>query len=105
MKLRMTTVGDLTTEVQTYEYELKLIDNSDTPVVIKAIDIDKISSPVGKVDKGKICKILGVPQTELNRPSEGEIDLLVGLQYAAYHPDRRRAVGHLLLYENRFGKL
>ena len=104
MKLRMTTVGDLTTEVQTYEYELKLIDNSDTPVVIKAIDIDKISSPVGKVDRGKICKILGVPQTELNRPSEGEIDLLVGLQYAAYHPDRRRAVGHLLLYENRFGK-
>ena len=104
MKLQMIVVGNVTTEIQTYEYQLKLIDQSDTPVVIKAIDIDEISSPLGKIDKGKICEILGVPQAELNRPSEGEVDLMVGLQYAAYHPVRIRAVGHLLLYENRFGK-
>ena len=74
VKLRMTTVGNVTTEIQTYEYQLKLVDSSDTPVVIKAIGIDKISSSVGKVDKAKICRILGIPQNQLNRPSEGEID-------------------------------
>ena len=69
MKLQMIVVGNVTTEIQTYEYQLKLIDQSDTPVVIKAIDIDEISSSLGKIDKGKICEILGVPQAELNRPS------------------------------------
>ena len=37
VKLRMTTVGNVTTEIQTYEYQLKLVDSSDTPVVIKAL--------------------------------------------------------------------
>ena len=44
-----------------------------------------------------------VKLSELNRPKEGKIDCLIGYEYAAFHPVRKQACGHLLILENRFG--
>ena len=33
----------------------------------------------------------------------GPVDVLIGCEYAAYHPQRTQNVGHLLLLQNRFG--
>ena len=33
----------------------------------------------------------------------GPVDVLIGYEYAAYHPQRTQNVGHLLLLQNRFG--
>ena len=40
---------------------------------------------------------------EISRPS-GEIDVLIGFEYAGYHPVREQSSGHLLVMRNRFGK-
>ena len=42
---------------------------------------------------------------EINRPYGGEIDMLIGIQYAAYHPTCIEARGHLVLSQNRFGHI
>ena len=42
-------------------------------------------------------------QLKTNCPT-GEIDVLIGYQYAACHPQREDNNGHLLLLKNRFGK-
>ena len=42
---------------------------------------------------------------EVDRPKEGEVDCLIGYEYAAFHPHRTEAIGHLLLLHNRFGTI
>ena len=44
-----------------------------------------------------------VKLAELNRPKEGKIDCLIGYEYAAFHPVRKQACGHLLILENQCG--
>ena len=43
----------------------------------------------------------GMSKGDIMRPA-GPVDVLIGYEYAAYHPQRTQNVGHLLL-QNRFG--
>ena len=45
----------------------------------------------------------GVEKGEVERP-KGEIDVLIGYNYASLHPHVIQAAGNLLLLENRFGR-
>ena len=100
----MTTVGGLTTQLKSYEYTVMLHDVDDNRVEVKAIGIEKISSPINRVNKREISKVFRIDESTINRPDEGEVDMLVGLQYAALHPVPIQTEGHLVLYHNRFGK-
>jgi len=40
---------------------------------------------------------------DLNCP-KGQIDVLIGFEYAGFHPIRERSCGHLLMLSNIFGK-
>ena len=42
---------------------------------------------------------------QVERPTSGSVDLLIGFSYAAYHPVKVEGVGHLLFMRNRFGGL
>ena len=55
------------------------------------------------MDLVRIAGLLGIKTEDVNRPEEGEIDILIGQQYAAFHPCRQGAAGHLLLLKNEFG--
>ena len=46
---------------------------------------------------------MGVSREQIERP-RGQVDLLIGFEYAGYHPIRLQAVDHLLVLENRFGR-
>ena len=46
-----------------------------------------------------------VSSNDLHRPSSGYIDCLIGYNYAAFHPSKLHATEHLLLLENRFGRI
>ena len=39
------------------------------------------------------------------RPTSGQVDFLLGMDVAGYHPIRCKAVGHLILYKSQFGPL
>ena len=40
---------------------------------------------------------------DINRPESGDIDLLIGYEYAAFHPVPEKSQNHLMLLRNRFG--
>ena len=44
-----------------------------------------------------------VTKQEIARPT-GEIDVLIGFEYAGFHPQKEQFSGHLLLLKNQFGR-
>ena len=63
-----------------------------------------ITNDIQGIDSTFIASMFNnVLQKDINRP-EGKVDVLIGYQYAAYHPQKEQNNGHLLLLENRFGK-
>ena len=44
----------------------------------------------------------GLEKEDLDRP-EGEMDVLIGFEYAGFHPVRQQSSGHLLVVKNWFG--
>ena len=104
IKLAVTKVGGKTEEIMSSKYELALKDKDEKLVYVMLYGIDKISTDLESIDLSKITHLFkGVPMRELQRP-QGEIDVLIGFEYAGFHPLRKKSNGHLLLMENRFGK-
>ena len=103
MNLSMVTVGGQTTQLESYEYPVVLWDEDDNRVEVKAIGIEKISSSISKINKKEAARIFQIEESKINRPVGGEVDMLIGLQYAAFHPMPVQTDGHLVLYRNRFG--
>ena len=58
---------------------------------IKSLQVDKIK-----------YLFKNITIDDIKRPS-GEIDVLVGLEYASFHPHMIKYSGHLILHENIFG--
>ena len=104
IKLAVTKVGGETEEIMSSKYELALKDKDGKLVYVMLYGIDKISTDLESIDLSKINHLFkGVSMKELQRPY-GEIDVLIGFEYAGFHPLRKKSNGHLLLMENRFGK-
>ena len=72
-------------------------------VNIEAYGVEKISSRIEKVDIPGIATLFNVSASDIQRPTRGEIDVLIGQQYAAFHPVCCKSNGHLLLLKNDFG--
>ena len=71
--------------------------------VIEAYGIDRMASDIQSVNlDGVVYLSKGVSVEEITRPT-GPVDLLIGYEYAGFHPQVGRRKGHLLL-RNLFGK-
>ena len=102
--IQITTVGGEKRVQQTTQYKLTLIDKKHVMVKIDVIALKKISSSITKVELKPFIKLFNaIKDGEVSRPEHGEVDVLVGYNYAAYHPVRVQANGHLLFLRNRFG--
>ena len=104
IKLAVTKVGGETEEIASSKFELGLKDKSGKCVDVVLYGIDRISTELESIDLSGVSQLF--PKSllnELRRPS-GEIDVLIGFEYAGYHPTRIKSSGHLLVMENRFGK-
>ena len=104
VKLAVTKVGGETEEIASSKIELALKDKNGNYVDVLLYGIDRISTELESIDLSGVSQLF--PKTllnELRRPS-GEIDVLIGFEYAGYHPTRIKSSGHLLVMENRFGK-
>ena len=84
-------------------YKVMLLDVEGLPSEIEIFGLEKISSQVGRLDLNRVAELFKVNVEELNRPEEGDLDILISQQYAAFHPTRHTSVGHLLLLKNDFG--
>ena len=74
------------------------MDKAGLPTNVTVLGIERISSDIKAVDIGGVRKLFKSPKAQdVDRPKEGEIDCLLGYEYAAFHPVRIQAIGHLLL--------
>ena len=101
--LRMVVVGAETKIIESEIYKIRLIDNKGNLIEIEVLGIDRISTPVNAIDLSCIKGLFQVKAEDYKRPDGKEIDILIGMQYAGYHPVRIEAAGHLLLLRNCFG--
>ena len=46
---------------------------------------------------------VGLKKTDIQRPV-GEVDVLIGCEYAGFHPVPEQSVDNLILLRNQFGK-
>nr|XP_058940528.1 uncharacterized protein LOC131768833 [Pocillopora verrucosa] len=100
VELTITKVGGETEKLQTYKYNLPLIDLKGDQVILEVYGIDKITNDIQGIDSTFIASMFNnILQKDINRP-EGKVDVLIGYQYAAYHPQKEQNNGHLLLLEN-----
>ena len=103
VNLQIVKVGGAIEELESCRYDLTLIDKASTVITISVLGIDRISTDITPIEVSRVIKLLeGVGAQDLDRPEEGEIDCLIGYEYAAFHPVRKQAAGHLLLLEHRF---
>ena len=103
LNLSLEVVGSQKIEFESFEYCIDVLNKSGELVQMYMIGIEKISSDIESIDIDKVAKLLSVPEGSIDRPMHGEIELLIGVRYAGYHPCRISANGHLLLLENQFG--
>ena len=97
-------VGGKPETVHSCEFVVPLLNSEKQLVEIRAYAIDKISTPVKKLSIPAVTNLFsGVSYKEVERP-HGNIDLLIGMDYAGFHPKPIQEAGHLILLKNQFGK-
>ena len=102
--LRATTIGGIERNEDSYKYGIPLIDCEGKIRIIVAYGIEKITTEISNINTGHMNKLFNQGNmSQVRRPS-GTVDLLIGFEYAAWHPIREQAAGHLLLLSNIFGK-
>ena len=103
VKLSLVAIGGQKTIIESKVFLLKLYKSNGETVQVEAFGIQRISSEIQKVNQEMICKILGIPLDSLDRPLEGEVDVLIGQQAAFLHPVFQKVVENLVLMKNDFG--
>ena len=105
VKLEIVAVGNKIQHIDSFVYTIVLEDHLGKLYPIEVYGMEKISTCVNEIDFQRISKLFNANLKLTKRKSGKEIDVLIGMQYAAYHPVRKEANGHLLLLENQFGQV
>ena len=104
VNLSIAKIGGQYKTIRTVKYKLSLLDKQGKIVEFEVYGIDKITSDIERINMDGVTHLFkNVAQDELQRPT-GPVDVLIGYEYAAYHPVREQCVEHLLLLKNRFGR-
>ena len=104
VQLTITKVGGEDEKLMSHRYQVPLLNQYGKTVFVEAYGIDKITSDIQSVNVDGVGHLFkGVSVGEITRPT-GPVDLLIGYEYAGFHPQVERRKGHLLLLRNQFGK-
>ena len=103
-QLSVVKVGGVNEKLISRKYKLTLIDKKGQELQIDVYGIDKITSDIQAINLDGIHRLFrNVTKEEITRPT-GEVDVLIGFEYAGFHPQTEQSSEHLLLLKNRFGK-
>ena len=97
IKLSLETVGGNANFIDTQEYEISVIDRDEKLVAMQVIVMEKMTSSISSINTHHIAYMFQISAEDISRPTEGEIELLLGVRYAGFHPVRCDHRGHLLL--------
>ena len=103
-QLSVVKVGGVNEKLTSRKYELTLIDKRGQELQIDVYGIDKITSDIQTINLDGVHRLFrNVTKREITRPT-GEVDVLIGFEYAGFHPQKEQSSEHLLLLKNRFGR-
>ncbi|XP_068692579.1 uncharacterized protein [Montipora foliosa] len=103
VELSIVKVGAKSEKIASEKYQLCLIDKKGQIVEFDVYGIDKITSDIQSINIDGIVQLFkNVSKEEIVRPTRA-IDVLIGYEYAGFHPEREQNSEHLLLLKNCFG--
>ena len=102
-KINIVKVGNIKETIDSKVYEVPIFDSNGELETFKAYGIPQISSEIESIETDELARQFNVNPSDFQRPV-GEIDMLVGYEYAGFHPERVRSMQHLLLLKNKFGQ-
>ena len=86
------------------EYKLILRGKFHATHIMKVYGIAKITNNIAAIDmKSIVAQFKNVNLGDIERPS-GEVNLLIGYDYAGWHPTSEQVHEHLIILSNIFGK-
>ncbi|KAJ7384836.1 hypothetical protein OS493_019513 [Desmophyllum pertusum] len=104
VELSSTKVGGNNEKITSKRFMLTLVDQQGQEVKFEMYGIDKITSDIQSIDIDGVTGLFkNIPKEDIMRPT-GVVDVLIGYEYADFHPQKEQSSGHLLLLENRFGR-
>ena len=104
VKLSITKVGGIDEKLTSQLYLVPLVNKYGKTVFIEAYGIERITLDIQAVNLDGVVNLFkGVSAEEVTRPT-GPVDLLIGYEYAGFHPQLERRNGHLLILKNQFVK-
>lgn len=109
--IQIVKVGGTVENITTFWYTIFLVDKFRAFVPINVIGIECISSEIESVNMDNIVEIFKIggkmkgnlKQSDIKRPHGGDVECLIGYEYAGLHPVRIESIDNLLLLDNRFG--
>ena len=99
----MVKVGGVNNEkLMSRKYKLTPIEKRGKELQIDVYGIDKITSDIQAINLDGVHRLFGnETKREITRPT-GEVDVLIGFEYAGFHSQKEQSSEHLLLLKNRF---
>ena len=103
VKLSIILAGGEKKVIESERYFVPIVNLNGQVKHVSAFGIERIINSISEIDTECIMNIFpGVPFGQIARPC-GEVELLVGYDYAGWHPTKELCHKHLLL-SNQFGK-
>ena len=104
VKLSVILAGGEKKVIESERYFVPIVNLNGQVKHVSAFGIERITNSISEIDTECIMNIFpGVPFGRIARPC-GEVELLVGYDYAGWHPTKELCHKHLLLLSNQFGK-
>jgi len=102
-KITIVKIGGEKEIVDSRLYDVPVHDSEGAIEVFKAYGINQISTAIEASNTESLASLFQIEAAQVQRP-HGEIDMLVGFEYAGFHPQREKSIDHLLLMSNKFGR-
>ena len=104
VKLCVTVAGGGKKSINSAKYAVPIFDMCNNRRNIIAYGIDVITTEISEIHNASLLENCpGLDLKNVIRP-RGKVDLLIGYDYASWHPTKIQNWGHLLLLSNQFGK-
>ena len=103
-QLSIVKVGGNPEVISSFSYNVPVVDDKGKVTIIKAYGINEITSKIEHINVSMVAHLFKETTVEeIERPC-GNVDLLIGFNYAGLHPVREQVAGNLLLLKNAFGR-
>ena len=97
IRIEIVKVGGMVEALDSFSYNATLVDKAGLPTNVTVLGIERISSDIKAVDIDRVRKSFKSPKAQdVDRPKEGEINCLLGYEYAA--KNTKRIVQHVMIY-------